>query len=282
MPPCLLSSPDIERFHRDGYLVLEDFVPGAECDALRDRADALVASFEPGTLRSIFTTDEQARRTDEYFLGSGDQVRFFFESLALGADGALVVAKERSINKIGHALHDLDPLFDRFSRAPRVAQLVADLAVPAPLLLQSMYIFKQPRIGGEVRCHQDATFLHSPRPILGLWFALEDATEENGCLWAVPGGHRAGLQSLFVRNADDTTTMRALGDVTWPDADLVPLPVKKGSVIVLDGLVPHMSKQNYSERSRHAYTLHVVSGEVPYPETNWLRRTHPARGFSAL
>jgi phytanoyl-CoA hydroxylase len=275
MPPL-----DTERFQRDGYLVVEDFVPAAECDALRDRADALVASFEPGSLRSIFTTEEQARRTDDYFLNSGEAVRFFFESLALGADGELVVKKERSINKIGHALHDLDPLFDRFSRAPRVAGLVADLALPAPLLLQSMYIFKQPRIGGEVRCHQDATFLHSERPIVGLWFALEDATEENGCLWVAPGGHRAGLQSLFVRNADDTTTMRQLGDVTWEGAALVPLAVKKGSVIVLDGLVPHMSKQNHSERSRHAYTLHVVSGDAAHPETNWLRRLTPARGFA--
>jgi phytanoyl-CoA hydroxylase len=116
---------------------------------------------------------------------------------------------------------------------------------------------------------------------LGLWFALEDATEENGCLWAVPGGHRAGLQSLFVRNADDTTTMRTLGPETWENAELVSLPVRKGSVIVLDGLVPHMSKQNYSNRSRHAYTLHCVSKSAGYPNTNWLRRKTPARGFLA-
>jgi phytanoyl-CoA hydroxylase len=144
-----------------------------------------------------------------------------------------------------------------------------------------MYIFKQPRIGGEVRCHQDATFLHTePRDaMVGLWFAIEDATEDNGCLWAVPGGHRAGLQSLFVRNDDDTTTTRMLGDETFGAWPLVPLPVKKGAVIVLDGLLPHLSKQNESERSRHAYTLHLVSGRADYPRTNWLRRAHPARGF---
>ncbi|MGD0524823.1 MAG: phytanoyl-CoA dioxygenase family protein [Polyangiaceae bacterium] len=276
-----LSEEPLERYRREGYLVLEGFAPDAECDALRARADALVEAFDPSETRSVFTTDEQARRTDDYFLGSGDEVRFFYEPLAVDAKGDLLVPKARAINKIGHALHDLDPLFDRFSRAPRVERLVASLGLPSPLLLQSMYIFKQPRIGGEVRCHQDATFLHTDPPgaLLGLWFALEDATEENGCLWAVPGGHRAGLQSLFVRNDDDTTTMRALGGETWSAGPLVPLPVKKGAVIILDGLLPHLSKQNDSERSRHAYTLHAISGRADYPRTNWLRRRMAARGF---
>ena len=270
----------LERYRRDGFLVLEGFAPDAECDALRARADALVEAFEPGSIRSIFTTDEQARRTDDYFLGSGDTVRFFFESLALSATGELQVPKERSINKIGHALHELDPAFERFSYAPRVEALVRALGVVEPLLLQSMYIFKQPHIGGEVRCHQDATFLHTdPMSVVGLWFALEDATLENGCLWAIPGGHEGGLKSLFVRNDDDTTTLRVLDDAPWDDARLVPLPVKKGTVIVLDGLVPHMSKQNESPRSRHAYTLHAVSARCAYPRTNWLRRATPARGF---
>jgi|SRR5579859_6820215 len=274
------AGPLRARFERDGFAVIEGFAPDAECDALRAHAEALVAAFESGDVRSIFTTDEQSRRTDAYFLGSGEAIRFFFESLAFGPDGELRVPRERSINKIGHALHDLDPLFERFSRHARVARLVAELGVVEPLLLQSMYIFKQPHIGGEVGCHQDATFLHTDPPgVLGLWFALEDATTDNGCLWAVPGGHRAGLGSLFVRNADDTTTTRDLGGAAWDEARLVPLPVKKGAVIALHGMVPHMSKQNESDRSRHAYTLHVVPAASAYPDTNWLRRVTPPRGF---
>jgi phytanoyl-CoA hydroxylase len=269
-----------ERLERDGFALLEGFVPEDECDALRARAEALVDGFDPRTARSVFTTKDQARRTDDYFLGSGGEVRFFFEERALGADGELVVPKARAINKIGHALHDRDAVFDRFSRAPRVRDLVAEIGLEEPLLVQSMVIFKQPHIGGEVRCHQDATFLHTePRSLVGLWFALEDATEENGCLWAIPGAHRAGLKSLFVRNPDDTTETRVIDDSPWDERALVPLLAPKGTVIVLDGLAPHLSRENRSPRSRHAYTLHLVSARSAYPATNWLRRSEPARGF---
>src|SRR5262245_23065252 len=104
------------------------------------RAAELVRAFRPETI-SIFTTHEQTRRTDDYFLGSGDQIRFFFEEDAFSPDGSLRNPVEQSINKIGHALHDLDPAFSQFSRDPRLAELVTALGIEQPLLLQSMYIF---------------------------------------------------------------------------------------------------------------------------------------------
>ena len=191
-----LTSEQLARFERDGFLVLEDFVSRRKCAALRARAAELVAAFDPAGVVSIFSTHEQTRTSDDYFLESGDRVRFFFEERAFLEDGGLRQSKERSINKIGHALHDLDPVFDRFSRTPQLAALVSDLKFERPLLIQSMYIFKQPNIGGEVTCHQDSTFLYTePLSVVGLWFALESATVENGCLWALPGGHRLGLKS---------------------------------------------------------------------------------------
>lgn len=276
----MLSAAQLAQYRRDGFLVLENVIDGARCDALRARADELVEGFDAEAHRTIFTTDEQSRRTDDYFLDSADRIHFFFEEEAFDEAGRLRQAKARSINKIGHALHDLDPEFDRFSRAPELAELVADTGLPSPLLMQSMYIFKQPFIGGEVRCHQDSTFLHThPERLLGLWFALEDATLENGCLWAIPGGHHSGLRSRFVRHGRATRT-EVLDATPWDEERLIPLELGRGGVVLLDGLVPHYSKANRSPRSRHAYTLHLVSGDDAYPQSNWLQRTIPARGFS--
>ena len=150
-----------------------------------------------------------------------------------------------------------------------------------PLLLQSMYIFKQPRIGGEVTCHQDSTFLHTePLSCVGLWLALEHATEENGCMWAEAGGHRRPLRQRFVRDGR-STRMVTLDPAPLPTEGLVPLPALKGTLILLHGQLPHRSGPNRSDRSRHAYALHLIDGASRYSPDNWLRRSadRPLRGF---
>jgi phytanoyl-CoA hydroxylase len=268
-------------YDRDGFLVLEGFVDAAACEQLIARAAELVRGFRPETV-SIFSTREQAKTTDDYFLESGDKIRLFFEEEAFSRDGSLRQPIERSINKIGHALHDLDPVFSRFSRNPRLAELVVALGIEQPLLLQSMYIFKQPFIGGEVTTHQDHTFLWTDPPsATGLWFALEDATVENGCMWARPGGHREPPRKRFRRLPDGGTTFDVLDDRALPADGLVALEAPRGTCIVLHGLLPHRSSVNRSPRSRQAYSLHVIDERATYRDDNWLQRgpDMPLRGF---
>ena len=70
-------------------------------------------------------------------------------------------------------------------------------------------------------------------------------------------------------------------DSPWPEDKLVPLEVSKGTLVILNGLVPHKSLANRSQKSRHAYSLHVMSGDSRYPKDNWLQRSSdlPLRGF---
>ena len=277
-----LTTAQITRYQHDGFLVLENFVDADACARLRERATELVREFDPQGVISIFSTHEQTRSSDKYFLESGDKIRFFFEENAFCPDGTLRQSKEQSINKIGHALHDLDPAFEEFSRTTKIESLISELGIAEPLLVQSMYIFKQPNIGGEVTCHQDATFLYTePLRLVGLWFALEDATIDNGCLWAIPGGHKLSLKSRFVRAEGGGTRFEIFDQTRWPEEQLMPLEVKQGTLIVLHPLLPHLSRENRSSRSRHAYTLHVIDAAAHYPKKNWLQRTAemPLRGF---
>src|SRR5690242_19879734 len=128
---------DIDRYRRDGFLVVPRFASADTCDTLLQRARALVDAFEPETV-SIFSTNEQTRTSDEYFLESGSEVRFFFEEEAFEPGGALKRDKSVSINKIGHALHARDPEFARFSQDPRMARVASQLGQLAdPRLVQS-------------------------------------------------------------------------------------------------------------------------------------------------
>jgi ectoine hydroxylase-related dioxygenase (phytanoyl-CoA dioxygenase family) len=73
----------------------------------------------------------------------------------------------------------------------QMKELSAALQVNDPKIVQSMYICKQPKIGGKVVPHQDGTFLYTePMTTIGFWVALEDCSTTNGCLWAWPGSHK--------------------------------------------------------------------------------------------
>ena len=272
----VLTDSQIADYHRDGFLVIPGFEDVESCDRLKARAEKILHEFDPDQDRSIFTTNEQSRHADRQFIESAYGVHCFFEEEAFTSDGRLGQPKELSINKIGHAMHDLDPVFEAFAYSPRLAGVAADIGLPDALALQAMYICKQPYIGGEVGCHQDATFLYTdPITVTGFWFAIEDATLDNGCLWAQPGGHRTSLRKRFVRNtSDDGATFEVLDENPLPSpADgLVPLEAKAGTLVVLHGLLPHWSDVNRSGRSRHAFSLHCIAESAAYPSWNWLQR----------
>ena len=270
----MLSAAQVEAYERDGALVLPGFLAPETCAALIARAEQIAEARAEEGPRSVFSTAEQARRSDEWFLGSGDQVRCFYEEQAFTAEGALKVAAARAINKIGHALHDLDPVFAAASYDPRLAEIAAQLGLREPLVMQSMAIFKQPGIGGEVGCHQDGTFLYTdPMTVLGFWIALEDATTQNGCLWIAPGEHRGPLRRRFCRAAGGGSEFQVLDPTPLPGPEaLRALPVAAGTLVLLHGLLPHFSGANHSARRRLAYSLHCVEAGAEYPASNWLQR----------
>jgi phytanoyl-CoA hydroxylase len=281
-----LTDAQVQAFHADGFLVVPDFVSEERCLQLRQRAMSLAEQNVPSPEEAtVFTADGKPQHTtDDYFLTSGEKIRCFFEKDAFDEHGNLRAQPHLALNKLGHAMHDLDPIFDSFSRTSDLSDVSADIGMRDPLLLQSMYIFKQPHIGGEVNCHTDHTYLWTePQSVVGFWFAIDDATKENGCMWAVPGGHRWPVRSRSRLNESRTATVTdVLDPEPYPLDNLQCLEAKRGTLVLLDGAVPHLSAANTSDKPRHAYTIHAIDGAANYLDDNWLQRpTLPLRGFSA-
>ena len=168
-----------------------------------------------------------------------------------------------------------DPVFGEFCRRPEILAALRAVGYEAPVVQQTMYIFKQPGIGGEVRWHQDASYLIAGAPgVIGIWIAIEDATTENGCLWLQPGQHRSPLREKFeVDWATREGSLRTLDETPWQGAtEAVPLEVPAGSMVLFSDRMPHYSSANRSAKSRHAMTLHVTARGASWAEENWLQR----------
>ena len=276
----------IQNFNDLGYCVIENFKSHDELSALKKRAIEIVADHDFEQNKTIFTTDRSNAdvtvTSQDYFLDSDNAVRCFFEEEAFDDQGRLTQDLERSINKIGHAMHDLDPVFKNFSSGGRLNEIALSLGQAQPELRQSMYIFKQPKIGGKVDWHQDASFFHtSPHSVLTFWFAIDDATITNGCLQVEPGGHRSPLREQFCRSGREIE-MRPLDSTPWPaSGKAVSLEVNAGTLVVFHGHLPHFSASNRSDKPRHALTLHVTDGACAYSSDNWIQRgaDFPVRGF---
>ena len=170
---------------------------------------------------------------------------------------------------------NLHPEFNKFCKQPVFGRVLRDIGYTAPLLWQTMYIFKQPHIGGEIRWHQDGSYLISdPSTVTGIWIAIEDANRDNGCLWVQPGGHRSPLREIFqVDWAKREGKLTDLDSTPWPhDNEAVAVEVPAGSVVIFQDHMPHYSSQNRSNFSRHAFTLHVAEKHADWSDSNWLQR----------
>lgn len=199
-----------ESFRRTGYAVMPGFAGADEVAAMLASMDAMVDDWwqaeksapSDGTVFTTGANQTSAQAKSKYFFDSAARVHFFREA---DDGGSADDAARPPLNKVGHGLHlEASTPFGAYARSARVAAVAREVAgLVAPVLPQSMYIFKEARVGAAVTSHQDGTFLYT-RPqqtVVGLWLALHDAHTGNGCLWARPESHAEPLRRRFVRTA---------------------------------------------------------------------------------
>jgi hypothetical protein len=262
---------------------LNGFLREEETQTLLQRAKTLERDHhrrektENTSKKTVFTTGEKKQASscsDEYFLNSASNVSYFYEEEE---------EEGETLNKIGHALHDLDPAFGAFSRSEKMKRFLEQLGLVKPTPVQSMIIFKNARCGGEVVPHQDDTFLRTgpEKSTIGVWVALEKCTIENGCLRALPRSHLNGTRKrMFVNHDAEVRKVQFSNDgdgeeVEYNIEEFVPLTVDAGTLVFLHGENVHWSLANTSDKNRMAYSVHYVdSGKdsCVWLNDNWLQR----------
>ncbi len=260
-----------------GFKHLPAALSGDEVAALDARINALIEGFSIEASTAVFSTRVKPKTRDRYFLDSARGIAPFLEDGCVDTYGKLTRPKAECINKIGHALHDFDPVFAALGRHPAVVAALHELADEPWLLMQSMVIMKPPGIGGEVRWHQDGTFLRDDQEsVIGFWFALEDADANNACLQFKVDGHHDPVGEHFCVDHDSgNNRFEVVCTQTWPDTDgseVCLAPCKAGDVLMFGGRIPHASSANRSERSRRAITLHFRRANTKWAADNWLQR----------
>lgn len=177
------------------------------------------------------------------------------------------------VDTIGHGLHnDAASTVYALCAQPALASMLSRF-VAVPVVCMSKAILKPASKGSKVPAHADDQYFYtSPASGMTLWFALEDATEANGCIEVLPASHLAYKPAQRFARGGDAGKARwapppppAMDDEAWridfpAKSDALPwepLPVRAGAMIAMDRRLLHRSGANRSGESRRALTLHV-------------------------
>ena len=238
----MLNQEQVDAYHRDGYITVNDIIPQEQIAALRQVSDEFL---------------EKSRKTTEHT-----------DLFDLEPEHSAEEPRLRRL-KSPERHH---PTFDKTFRDDNVLDILEQLIGPGIRHFGSKLNMKSAGFGSAVEWHQDYAF--SPRTnddILVVGVPLDDMDEDNGCLLVVPGSHRGPIYS---HHQDDVF----VGAVSDPDFDpslVVPIELKAGDISIHHCRTLHASRPNINpERSRRLYLEQYAAAD------SWRLRELPIQDFA--
>lgn len=178
--------------------------------------------------------------------------------------------------------HFRDERLLAFLLSNEVLDLVEPLIGPNIALWSSHFICKDPFIGRATPWHEDSAFwkgrCSSYEKIVTVWLALDQSTQENGCMQVIPGTHLAGGFSEYVEvNPTQHTFSEQIKGLD--PSRTVAFELQPGEYSLHDGRIIHGAHANTSPFRRCGYTMRYLSTAIRiYPEKNQGHRIWLARG----
>ncbi|MCF6284901.1 MAG: phytanoyl-CoA dioxygenase family protein [Candidatus Hydrogenedentes bacterium] len=228
-----LSPEQVAQYEEKGYVAGTRILTEVQCDALCEELAALTNPKHPGNhLFYEFNSNE-----------STDPSTVLFH--ALGAW------------RVSPGFHDI--LWN-----PAFTTAAGDLLGGAVRFWHDQLFCKPAKHGGVVAWHQDYSYWTRTLPMqhLTCWIGLDDADEENGCLYYVPGSHTWPLLPATGLAGDMEAIQSVLNDEQKAAFKPIPIRLKRGECAFHHPLLVHGSYDNKSERPRRAVVLNVVRDGV--------------------
>ena len=240
----VLSKEQVEAAERDGYVLVRGVQTPEQCLTYIDR----IQMYATGTV--VPPPDMQVQREPRVARG---------ELTTSGAD-------LRKITRICHH----DALFRGLATGPTIVGAMQQLMGTDLKLFRGDVLMKPPLVGSAKGMHQDSPYWPiEPMALWSCWMPFEPATEENGCMMAIPASHRLGpLPHVSV--TDDYVVPRE----HYGGREVVSIPMGAGDGLLFHSLLLHETSENRSESARRAITMSYMStgytytytGEEPKPD----------------
>ncbi|MCP1307895.1 phytanoyl-CoA dioxygenase family protein [Paenibacillus tyrfis] len=236
-----LTQAQLDRYDKEGYLVLPDLLSEEEMAAAREAMTAKVSMIADELHASGMIPDKLddrpfPKRLAELFRGLTDQ----------------------DFLRFGRSWRDRIPGYFHLMSSPRILDAVESL-IGGEIFCNPVYNVR-PKVpgvaAGAVPWHQDKSYWPdaNANPVITVWISFVDATLENGCLHLKPGTHRKRLLEWH-RESHTGTGYTALEDHQLGSRETVALPVKAGTAILFNDRLLHMSTPNRSDEVRWSVDL---------------------------
>jgi ectoine hydroxylase-related dioxygenase (phytanoyl-CoA dioxygenase family) len=241
-----LTAEQLDRFDREGYLVVEDLFAPQDLEPVIDEIGREIDR----RAREMVACGKLSRAYGEY--------GFEHRLARISAESDSVALSVWNGNLAGPAIFDL-------IRNTKLLDVAEQLCGPE-IIASSVYRLR-PKIPhydyGAVPWHQDSGYTEpycDSALMVTVWLPLVDATEENGCLWVLPGVHKG---DVLTHRTHAARKYLEIPPEILPPCEPVCVPVRKGGVLLLTNRTPHASFENTTDIVRWSMDLRYQSAQLP-------------------
>lgn len=234
MPQFKLTPEQIAAYHKDGYLVIPDFLSQPEVDKLYG-----IAVGDSTLQKHAFDLNDQA--------GKKTKLTLWYTP---GNDAYGLLTKSRRMINSANALLEGDAPVCHF---------------------HSKLMQKEPRVGGAWEWHQDYGYWYKneflfPNQMLSIMVAITDASISNGCLQVIQGSHQLGrIEHGF--SGEQVGASQHYVDLALKTMPLIYVEINAGDALIFHSNLLHRSEANTSDHPRWSLiSVYNRSSNIPYNE----------------